>query len=187
MKKVLLLLTISAFSFAGGLNAESINTQLSNLSDPPVKKVKWYTWDEAVKLQMESPRIIMVDLFTDWCGWCKRMDADTFENDSVAQVLNTYFYPVKFNAEKEGEINYGGKVLKLRTDLGRNPIHELAYAFVDGKLSYPNFIYFDAQMQRIMISPGYKGPKDVMVELKYAAEGHYKNQSWNDYKAATSK
>ncbi len=154
---------------------------------PPEKKVKWYTFEEAVKLQMENPRIIMVDLFTDWCGWCKRMDATTFENDTVAQYLNKYYYPVKFNAEQKEDINYGGKILKSRTDLGRTPIHELAYAMVDGKLGYPCFIYFDAQMNRIMISPGYKEADAVLLELKYNAEGAYKTRNWDEFKASGGK
>lgn len=180
-KLSLLLFLVCTITFSSLQAAPNLTIQ-----DPPEKKVKWYTWEEAVKLQSESPKIIMVDLFTDWCGWCKRMDASTFENDTVAQYLNAHFYPVKFNAEQTGDINYGGKVLKSRTDYGRNPVHELAIAFVDGNLSYPNFIYFDAEMRRIMISPGYKVAKDVMVELKYAAEGHYKTQSWPDFKASVS-
>ncbi|HMG14345.1 MAG TPA: DUF255 domain-containing protein [Saprospiraceae bacterium] len=181
------ILVFIAFLFSSTLViSETRPLILVNLQkpEPPEKKVKWYTWEEAVKLQMENPKIIMVDLFTDWCGWCKRMDATTFENDTVAQYLNKYYYPVKFNAEQKEDINYGGKILKSRADLGRNPVHELAYAMVDGKLGYPCFIYFDGQMNRIMISPGYKEAKAVLLELKYNADGSYKTRNWDEYKAS---
>ncbi len=147
------------------------------------KKIKWYTWEEAVALQAKEPRIIMVDLYTDWCGWCKRMDSTTFEDDNVAKFLNEYFYPVKFNAEQKEEINYGGKIHKF-VESGRSGYHELAAAMVDGKLGYPNFVYFNEKMERIMISPGYKGPEDVMLELQFTAGGDYAKMKWEDFKAS---
>lgn len=187
MKFAILLLSFFC-AMSSGLIANNIGDPIHNETpQPPEKKVKWYTWEEAVKLQMENPKIIMVDLYTDWCGWCKRMDATTFENDTVAQYLNKYYYPVKFNAEQKEDVSYGGKILKSRTDLGRSPVHELAYAMVDGKLGYPCFIYFDGQMNRIMISPGYKEAKAVLVELKYNAEGAYKTRTWDEYKENSGK
>lgn len=148
-------------------------------------KVKWYTWAEAMELRKQNPKPVMVDLYTDWCGWCKRMDATTFENEEVAKYLNENFYPVKFDAEQKEEISYGGRVHKF-VPSGRNGYHELAAAMVDGKLGYPCFVYFNENMERIMISPGYKGPEDVMTELKFAAEGKYQSTSWEAYKATKS-
>lgn len=172
----LLLTAITSFANCGDPIKETSNTE---------KKIKWYTWEEAVALQGKSPKIIMVDLFTDWCGWCKRMDATTFEDEAVAKYINTYFYPVKFNAEQKEEINYGGKIHKF-VESGRSGYHELAAAMVDGKLGYPNFVYFNERMERIMISPGYKEPADVMLELRFTAEGNYLNMSWQDFKAANT-
>ncbi|HNA41871.1 MAG TPA: DUF255 domain-containing protein [Saprospiraceae bacterium] len=146
-------------------------------------KVKWYTWAEAMELRKQNPKPIMVDLYTDWCGWCKRMDATTFEDEKVAKYLNDNFYPVKFDAEQKGEITYGGKLHKFVAS-GRNGYHELAAAMVDGQLGYPCFVYFNENMERIMFSPGYKGADDVMKELMFAAEGKYKTTSWDAYKAA---
>ena len=54
--------------------------------------VKWYTWEEAVKANEQEQRKIFVDVYTDWCGWCKRMDAMTFKNPDVIKVLNESFW-----------------------------------------------------------------------------------------------
>jgi len=147
-------------------------------------KVKWYTWQEAVKMQAITPKPIMVDLYTDWCGWCKRMDATTFQNDTIADYLNANYYPVKFNAESKEEIVQGGQTLKFKDAGNGRGVHELAYALVDGKLGYPCFVYLNENLERAMISPGYKGPADVLKELRFISEGNYLTMKWEDYKAA---
>lgn len=182
-----LFLQISVFFMLSmaSLSANPTEPIKNNVDSTIIGKIKWYTWLEAVELQGKVPKIIMVDLFTEWCGWCKRMDATTFEDDKVAAYLNAHFYPVKFDAEQKEDITYGGKVHHFVAS-GRTGYHELAAAMVDNKLGYPNFVYFNEKMERIMISPGYKGPDDVMLELRFAAEGRYLTTKWEDFKAANT-
>ena len=58
-------------------------------------KVKWYTLEEAQKLNAKNPKKIIIDVYTDWCGWCKKMDQATFGNPAIAKYLNDNYYPVK--------------------------------------------------------------------------------------------
>ena len=62
-------------------------------------KVKWYTFEEAVELNKAEQRKIFIDVYTDWCGWCKKMDATTFNSPEIAKILNEEYYAVKFDAE----------------------------------------------------------------------------------------
>ena len=34
----------------------------------------WISFEQAVELQKKEPRKILIDVYTDWCGWCKKMD-----------------------------------------------------------------------------------------------------------------
>lgn len=64
--------------------------------------VKWQpSYDSAVSNAKATHRLLMVDFYTDWCGWCKKLDKDTYESDAVAGRSQA-FVPVKVNAEKEG-------------------------------------------------------------------------------------
>jgi thioredoxin-related protein len=143
---------------------------------------KWYTWEEAVELNKTKPKKILVDVYTDWCGWCKRMDKGAFVDTDVTKYLNDNFYPVKLNAEQRENIVFGRDTFNFVDTGNGKGIHTLAYALLDGKMSYPTIVYLDEQYRRIMISPGYKESGDLLKELKFAKEEQYNKTSWEEYK-----
>ena len=142
--------------------------------------IKWYTWEEAVELSKTSPKKVFIDLYTSWCGWCKRMDATTFKEDDIVDYLNDNFYPVKFNAEQKESIDFNGKEFKFIAQ-GRRGVHQLAYALLDGRLGYPAFVLLDESFARIMISPGYKKGYQLIKELTFAKEEKYLEMSFEDF------
>lgn len=74
--------------------------------------INWLSLEEADSLYKTQPKPMFIDVYTDWCGWCKRMDATTFQDPNVAAYLNNNFYPVKLNAETQRAINFNGKLYK---------------------------------------------------------------------------
>jgi uncharacterized protein YyaL (SSP411 family) len=148
-------------------------------------KLVWYTWDEAVALQQKTPKKVMVDMYTDWCGWCKRMDATTFSDSTVVAYLQENFYPVKFDAEQKAPLVFSGytfKYIEPQAGQGRG-VHELAASLLDNKLGYPSIVYLTPDYQRILISPGYKEVVGMMQELRFVREDIYQVKSFEDYKA----
>lgn len=146
----------------------------------PAEAIKWYTWDEAIQLAQKNPKKIFIDVYTDWCGWCKKMDATTFQDGAVVKYMNENFYAVKFNAEQKEEIKFKDHVFKFYPS-GRNGIHELAYSLLDGKLGYPSYVYLDEDQNRITISPGYKTADSFIKELKYIGGGYYAKKTYEEY------
>ena len=128
--------------------------------------IQWLDWNAAVAARKTEPKPLIIDVYTDWCGWCKRMDATTFKEPEVAAYIAKNFYAVKLNAEQRADINYDGHTFSYVRSNGRG-YHELAQSLLDGRLEYPNFVYFNERMERVMISPGYKEPDALMKELKY--------------------
>ena len=149
------------------------------------KDVNWMTWQDAMEAAEKNPKKLYVDIYTDWCGYCKKMDKTTFKDPATVKYLNENFYPVKFNAEQKDNITFNDTEFKYITGGGRG-VHELAYALLNGRLGYPAFVILDEEFARILISPGFKGPDAVMMEMKFATEEKYKVMAWttfqNDYK-----
>ncbi len=142
--------------------------------------IKWMTWEQAVLANEKSPRKIFVDVYTDWCGWCKKMDATTFKDPAVVAIMNDKFYAVKLNAEQKESIFWKDQEFKW-TAGGRSGYNKLAFDLLDGKLSFPSFVLMDAAFSRIAISPGYKEGDAFVKELKFASEEHYKTTTWQAY------
>lgn len=171
MKKVLF--TIAAILAVGSLVAFTLpaNSTPSTVNNDATT-ITWYTWEEAIELNKKEPRKLFIDLYTDWCGWCKRMDASTFTDPAVVKHLNENYYPIKFNAEQKEAIVYDQHTFKF-IDQGRRGIHELAYSLLDGQLSYPSYVYLDEQVRRITISKGYKEAPAMIKELEYITSEAY--------------
>lgn len=57
------------------------------------------TWNEALELAKKANKPIFLDAYTDWCGWCKVMDKETFSDEKVAAFMNANFVNVKMEME----------------------------------------------------------------------------------------
>lgn len=150
------------------------------------QEVKWMTWEEAATANDKQPKKIFVDVYTHWCGWCKKMDTSTFKEADVVNFLNERFYPVKLNAEQKESIFWRDVEFKWVAG-GRDGVNRLAYELLDGQMSYPTYVILDQEFSRILASPGYKDGPTLMKELKFAADEHYKTTTWPAYKVKSEK
>ncbi len=95
--------------------------------------IKWYTPSEGYAKALKEKKILVVDVYTDWCYWCKVMDKETYENKEIILKMNQYFVGVKFNPENEGNHTVNGQVLssealmQLLTNGGRNSGYPTTY------------------------------------------------------------
>ena len=148
---------------------------------PETATVKWYTIEQALALNEHAPRKIMVDVFTDWCGWCKVMDQQTFHDPVIAKILNEKYYPVKFNAETRDTIVFQGRTF-VNDGQGTRSAHQLAVAMLNGKLSYPNIVFIDENNQLITAIPGFRKPEEMEQILEYIGQSLYaKNVNFQEY------
>lgn len=132
-------------------------------------QIEWLTLEQAQQSMKSQPKKIFVDLYTDWCGWCKVMDRKSFKHPVIVELMNKYFYAVKFNAEKEDSLMFNGESYKLLQRQGRRPLHRWARKFgqTPKGLSYPTTVYFTEALQHIQTIPGYLDPHTLEKVLEY--------------------
>lgn len=144
-------------------------------------KINWMDWNSMVAAQKVQPKKVIIDIYTSWCSFCKKMDRNTFNHPDIIAKINKDYYAVKFDAEQKQTIKYDDHTFKFMGK-GRKGVHQLAYSLLDGKMSYPSFVYLDEQLERIMISPGYKASSSLSKELQFIEGDHYENISFSSFK-----
>jgi thioredoxin-related protein len=142
--------------------------------------VKWLTIEQAVEKSKKEKRKIFIDVYTDWCGWCKVMDKSTFSDPKIAKILNENFYPVKFNAEQRQDVEFMGTTFKF-IESGRNGYHQLAAALLNNKLSYPTVVFLDEDFKMLQPLPGYQDAGQFHKIVQFIGEDHFRKTSWNDW------
>lgn len=124
------------------------------------EKIEWMKFEEAIAASEKNPKMILVDVYTDWCGWCKKMDKETFTDSSVIAYVNAGFYAVKLNAEdKKRTFDFQGKSFT-----------EEAMAKAMQVRSYPNFVVIDPSLQNITQLSGYRPAKEFLEGLNLIVE-----------------
>jgi len=166
MKSLFILIFIGVLSFQA--------------SAQKAEKVKWYTLEEAQKLNAAAPRKILVDLYTDWCGFCKKMDAETFDNPVIAKYVNQNYYPVKFNAESTAPVKFGEQTfVNQGTGGARRSTHQFATEL--GVKYYPSIAYINSDLSIIGVVPGFMTAVQIEPLLHFVAKEKYLSTSLEEY------
>lgn len=145
------------------------------------QEIEWIKIEDLEAAQAKESRKVFIDMYTDWCGWCKRMDKTTFGHPGIANFVNEKFYAVKFNAESKDSVLFQGQSFGFVKN-GRRGYHELAATLMQGKLSYPTIVYLDENLSLIQPVPGYMSAQDFERILSYLDGDHHKEQPWEQYK-----
>jgi len=129
------------------------------------KTLKWYSIEQLEKLQANEPKKVIVDVYTNWCRWCKVMDQKTFTDATLIEYLNENYYMVKFNAEIKTDVTFKGKKYNYISK-GRGGYNTLAAELVKGRLSYPSFVVLDEGLNHLKITQGYKNAPQFKEALE---------------------
>src|ERR1700730_2304447 len=99
---------------------------------------------DALKQAKKEKKIIMVDYFTTWCGWCKRLDRDTYSSDEIGKYADDNIISLKLDAEK-GE----GMSLAKKANI----------------TGFPTIIFYNGDGKEIYRVVGYKPAPSFIQEM----------------------
>ncbi len=144
--------------------------------------VKWMSFEQAVEKSKTEKRKIFIDVYTDWCGWCKVMDKNTFSEAEVAKILNEKFYPVKLDAEQTADITFQGTTFKF-VPYGNKGTHQLAMALLNNQMSYPTVVFLNDDFSMIQPLAGYQKAEEFHKIAQFIGEDHFKKMKWTEFQA----
>jgi thioredoxin-related protein len=175
-KKILTLIFISGFIITG----LSQTTKRTPNYEPEESLINWMPLDSALAKQKKAPKKILIDIYTDWCGWCKHMAKTTFSNKQIAAYINQNYYPVRFNGETTDTMIYLGDTL-VNTNTGRRGAHQLTMILTNKRPSYPTLSYLDERGHLISPVPGYKSVNDIEPFLVFFTENVFRTSDFNSF------
>ena len=149
-------------------------------ANPEPKKINWISFEKAIELNKINPKPILIDVYTDWCTWCHKMDASTYSESVIVDYINTNFYAVKLNAEQKEDIVFNDHTFKFIPS-GRRGYHELAGSLLNGKLSYPSTVFLNKNQELVQAIPGYLQAPIMEKLINYMGEEIYIDKEWASF------
>ncbi|MEO7961036.1 MAG: DUF255 domain-containing protein [Ginsengibacter sp.] len=152
----------------------------AKVNQPVRDKLDWLEINlVSEKIQNES-RPVIIDLYTNWCYWCKVMDKKTYSNKKVIDYINNHFYAVKLDAETKGVVKWKNKDYQYNNNY---KVNEFAMYVTSGQLSFPSTIIIPDMNSAPIAIAGFMEPKEIESILKYFGEGAYKKQNFQEYQS----
>ena len=166
----LLIFSISIYAFSQ--KKKAIKT------DATSTEINWMTVEQVQEKMKTEPRKVYMDVYTDWCGWCKVMDKKTFTNQNVINYLNKNFYCIHFNAERAEDVLFNEKKYG-REEGGKT--NQLAVQWMGGRMSYPTSIFFDEGFVNPQPVPGYMEVPNMELIATYFVGNFHKTKPFEQY------
>ena len=129
---------------------------------PQTEAVEWLEYGAALERAKKEKKHVLIDFYTDWCGWCKVMDRKTYAHPGVAAYLNEHFVLAKVNAESPKRFKVGDDT-KSGVEVARE------YSIN----SFPITWFLRPDGTRINQLPGYRAPEEFQRVLEYIHERQY--------------
>lgn len=136
------------------------------------KKPQWNNFNDGMAQAKKSGKKVLVDVYTDWCSWCKKMDATTYSDAAVMEYLQKKYILVKLNPEKDGDVIYDGKkfsAAEFSQGMGVN--------------GYPATLFLKSTGEPITLLPGYAEANMFIHILNFIGDDHYEKKKFADYLA----
>jgi thioredoxin-related protein len=120
------------------------------------EKIAWQEFDNGISLASTQQKYVLMDVYTTWCGWCKKMDSEVYTNEEVSSLIADRFIPIKLDAEGHKTVHFKGNTYTER---------ELAsFLGVEG---YPTTVILSPTQDVTTLEAGYFEPGKFVKFLKY--------------------
>ncbi len=144
-------------------------------ADSATEKIEWHSYNDGITLARNQNKKLLIDVYTDWCGWCKKMDADVYSDESIRTIIEGDFIAVKLNAESSKKVT-----------VGTDQLDEASLARAMGVTGYPTTVFLESGAAPITKIAGYMEAKEFAIVLRFIGEDHYKNTTFEHYKSSAA-
>jgi thioredoxin-related protein len=142
MKHVMMALFFACFALV------SAGSPVDALS---AETISWYSYDEGLARAKTEQKKVYINFHADWCGYCHKMERETFKDNQVIAYLNKNYIPVRIDSDKQKDLARKYRVRGL-----------------------PDHVFLAETGETIGNQPGFLGPRDFMKIITFVYEEQYK-------------
>ena len=135
--------------------------------------VKWYGFNDGMELSRQQNKKVLIDVYTDWCGWCKKMEKEVYTDSRVSSALASDFVAIRLNAESKNTLTFNGE-----------QIDEATFARAMGVNAYPTTIFLEPGAKPITKVEGYLEPQEFGTMLAFIGKDYYKTTTYEAFKSS---
>lgn len=140
-------------------------------SDPDLSAPTWQTFDEAQAQAAEDDRFFLVDVYANWCGWCRRLEREVYADDAVQSYLEQHFSYTRLDFDAtDRDVTFAGDTFNMQ---------QMAYLL--GAKGVPTVAFLTSEGDYITHVPGFVERDDFLDVLRFIATGAYEEQSWEAF------
>jgi len=139
------------------------------------KSVDWKPAQKGLVQYQAKPKDMLIYFYTDWCGWCRRMENESFSNKAVVDYMNRSFLCIKFNAESMDTLVFG-KHQYVNRNTSKKGAHDWVIYLLQGKVGYPAIVFINERAEVVTAVWGFRAPKELEALLHFIKEKHYIDQ-----------
>ncbi len=132
--------------------------------------LNWHNFGDGMQKAKNENKQVLIDVYTDWCSWCKVMDEKTYTDPRIVDILNSKFVLIRLNPEKDGPVTLNGKSYSADQ-----------FAQGMGVTGYPATAFFESNEKMITMVPGYLKADEFLPILEYIGDKKYNELSFDDF------
>ncbi len=130
----------------------------------------WVPFETALTEAAESGKMVLLDVYTDWCGYCRKMNEETYSDERVQEMLDKYFHSVKLDAESNDMIEHNEVV-----------VTQYEVARMLGVTGYPTTVFLDSDGTPVGSQPGFIDAETFANLLSFVGQRAFETQSYEDF------
>lgn len=172
-KRIWLLIATVGLSGAS-VPAQQSQTPSGTAPAPAQQKIEWLSYDAGLAKARKENKPIIIDFTASWCGWCKKMERETFSDPRVIRYMRETYVPIKVwgdDTTRAAMVSHNGERMT----------QQILSSRVYAVRGYPTFWFLDSQGGRIGPQSGYRGPDQFLPLIEYVGGNHYKTMSYENF------
>lgn len=135
----------------------------ANAPETKSGEITWLEYDDGLKKAQKENKHVFIDFTAKWCGWCKKMDRETFQEPEVVELINQHFVPVRVDGDSPHELDVEGFKITEK-NLTRSEF---------GVRGFPSFWFLKPDGTKLGKIDGYRDKSFMMEALTFVKDYKY--------------